>query len=643
MDFLRSIVFLIGALLIIVLAARQMGEVFSRYKLPLISGFLFVGVMTGPFILDFVHTEDVPKFLLLDELSLAFIAFAAGAELELNVIRGYFRSILSLIGGQIIAVYAVGLTAFLLIKDMVPFMSGLPGGEILAISLLGATIMIARSPSSALAIIKELRARGPFTHKVLGATVLMDAVVIVIFVASISIAAVLVEGTGFKVGLLAFVILEILLDILLGILVGQLLRFIMILPFKNLKWARSVLILLLGLSVFLLSNELHGLHLFSLPIGLFSEPLLICMTAGLYIANYTRNSSDFQHIIEYMSPGVFLLFFTLVGIELELVVIGQSWVVLLILFAARAAGIIVGSIAGTTLSNDRSNGNAFLGLGFITQAGVSVGLAKEIGVEFGSWGPQLATLSIGVIVLSQVVGPPILKWAITKVGEAHTRAESPEFDGVRDAIIFGVEGQSLALARQLETHEWNVLMVECKPELIGESVNGRRIEKLEEISVNELQRLGMSAADGVVLMLSDEENYAICELIYENYGIDNVIVRLQDREHFEKFHELGALVIEPVTAMVSLLDQFVRSPMAASMLLGMDSTEEFLEIEMNNPDLDGVAIRDLHFPHDVLILSISRKGSRLISHGYTRLQIGDHVTVVGSPDSLSEVEVRFGS
>ncbi len=643
MDFLRSIVFLIGALLIIVLAARQMGEVFSRYKLPLISGFLFVGVMTGPFILDFVHTEDVPKFLLLDELSLAFIAFAAGAELELNVIRGYFRSILSLIGGQIIAVYAVGLTAFLLIKDMVPFMSGLPGGEILAISLLGATIMIARSPSSALAIIKELRARGPFTHKVLGATVLMDAVVIVIFAASISIAAVLVEGTGFKVGLLAFVVLEILLDILLGILVGQLLRFIMILPFKNLKWARSVLILLLGLSVFLLSNELHGLHLFSLPIGLFSEPLLICMTAGLYIANYTRNSSDFQHIIEYMSPGVFLLFFTLVGIELELVVIGQSWVVLLILFAARAAGIIVGSIAGTTLSNDRSNGNAFLGLGFITQAGVSVGLAKEIGVEFGSWGPQLATLSIGVIVLSQVVGPPILKWAITKVGEAHTRAESPEFDGVRDAIIFGVEGQSLALARQLETHEWNVLMVECKPELIGESVNGRRIEKLEEISVNELQRLGMSAADGVVLMLSDEENYAICELIYENYGIDNVIVRLQDREHFEKFHELGALVIEPVTAMVSLLDQFVRSPMAASMLLGMDSTEEFLEIEMNNPDLDGVAIRDLHFPHDVLILSISRKGSRLISHGYTRLQLGDHVTVVGSPDSLSEVEVRFGS
>ena len=34
---------------------------------------------------------------------------------------------------------------------------------------------------------------------------------------------------------------------------------------------------------------------------------------------------------------------------------------------------------------------------------------------------------------------------------------------------------------------------------------------------------------------------------------------------------------------------------------------------MNNWMLNGVAIRDIHFPHDVLILSISRKGDRLIS------------------------------
>ena len=57
----------------------------------------------------------------------------------------------------------------------------------------------------------------------------------------------------------------------------------------------------------------------------------------------------------------------------------------------------------------------------------------------------------------------------------------------------------------------------------------------------------------------------------------------------------------------------------------------------------GPRSRDIHFPHDVLILSISRQGDRLVSHGYTRLMLGDHLTVVGSPDSLAEIQARFGS
>lgn len=639
MELLNPFIALFAALFIIVLAARQMGDIFARFKLPLISGFLFAGIIVGPFVLDFVHTENIPQFLLLDELALAFIAFAAGAELELHVIRGYFRSIIAIISGQVVVVMALGIAAFLLIKDWVPFMVDLPSEELLAVALLGATIMIARSPSSALAIIKELRARGPFTHKVLGATVLKDAVVILIFAAAVSVAATLADGQGFNVTLLFFVLLEILLDIGLGILMGLLIHLIMKLPYTLFQ---SGLILLLGLSIFLISTELHDFHLFSLPLGLFSEPLLVCMTAGFYVTNYSRLASDFRHTIEEMSPSVFLLFFTLVGIELELDVIGQSWGIVLFLVIVRMIGIFVGSFLGTTIARDRSPGNALLGLGFVTQAGVSVGLAKEIGVEFENWGAELATLSIGVIVINQIIGPPLLKWAINRIGEAHTRAESHEFDGTRDVIIFGVEGQSLALARQLESHQWNVVLVTRQAETLANlTEQSPRIELLPEITETALRHLNMERTESVVLMLSDDENYAICELIYEQFGVDNVIVRLEERANLEKFHELGALVVEPGTAMVSLLDQFVRSPFAASLLLGLDPDEEFMEIELHNQDLNGVAIRDIHFPHDVLVLSISRRGNRLVSHGYSRLEIGDHVMVVGSPDSLAEVQVRF--
>ena len=233
---------------------------------------------------------------------------------------------------------------------------------------------------------------------------------------------------------------------------------------------------------------------------------------------------------------------------------------------------------------------------------------RRSGSSFPAGVAELATLSIGVIVLNQIVGPPLLKWAITRVGESHTRADSPAFDGVRDAIIFGVEGQSLALARQFESQEWNVQMVTCQEETLAERrrMARRASNYFRRSSATRWRELDMGKTESVVLMLSDEENYAICELIYEQFGVENVIVRLEDRKNFDKFHDLGALVVEPGTAMVSLLDQFVRSPFAATLLLGMDPEEEFAEFEMHNPDLAGIAIRDIHFPHDVLILAISR-------------------------------------
>ncbi len=65
---------------------------------------------------------------------------------------------------------------------------------------------------------------------------------------------------------------------------------------------------------------------------------------------------------------------------------------------------------------------------------------------------------------------------------------------------------------------------------------------------------------------------------------------------------------------------------------------DVIEIEVNNPDLDGAALRELRLPLDVLVLSVQRDGASLISLGYTRLQGGDLVTVMGARASLEQVE-----
>ena len=119
------------------------------------------------------------------------------------------------------------------------------------------------------------------------------------------------------------------------------------------------------------------------------------------------------------------------------------------------------------------------------------------------------------------------------------------------------------------------------------------------------------------------------------------MVRLNDRANFEQFHELGALIVEPSTATLSLLDQFVRSPVAASLLLGSEGSQQTMDIEVTDEEMHGLLIRDLRFPSDTIILSVKRKDEIIISHGYTRLRIGDIVSVVGSNESLEQIRLRF--
>jgi len=336
-----------------------------------------------------------------------------------------------------------------------------------------------------------------------------------------------------------------------------------------------------------------------------------------------------------------MAFFTLTGLMISMEVLAKVWLIALILFFVRLISIVIGSYVGASFAKDDPAHRKYGWMPYITQAGVGLGLAIEVSAEFPSWGGEFAMIVIAVILLNQFAGPPLFKWALNKVGESHKRANIPGFDGIQDAIIFGLEDQSLALGRQLKGHNWEVSVATLKkPEDIDDTSN-IEIKFIEDLDINALDTLNAKKADAVILMLSDEENYKICELIYEFIGTKSIIVRLNDRDNFNKFHDLGCLVVDPSTAMVSLLDNFVRSPIAASLLLGTESGQSTIDLEVRDRSLHGMALRNLRLPSDVIILSVKRKGQSIISHGYTRLRRKDIVTVVGSPESLEKLEWMF--
>jgi len=627
---------------LVALAAKDIGKWFRYAGLPLISGFLFVGVLVGPYVLGLFDQQSVESMGFVNAIALSFIAFAAGSELHLDQLRGTWRSILFIIGGLVVAVLTFGVIGYVLLADAIPFMQGMTTVEVLAVALVGAVIMVARSPSSAYAIIKELRARGPFTKRIFGATVLMDSLVIVLFAIAISVADVLIEGASFNPPIFFHIILEIALDIFFGILVGQILR--LILSLKLDRRLKTVLILAVGYGIFFLADALRLVHLAGQPVELFAEPLLVALVAGFVVSNYTRYGPEFSKIVEEISPVIFILFFILVGVNINLGVLGQTWSIILALFTIRLLGIIVGSFSGGVLAGDPMRHNRLLWLTFITQAGVSIGLAQEVANEFPAWGADFASLAIAVIVLNQIVGPPAFKWVIKRVGEAHPKADPNTFDGTRDVLIFGMGARALTLAKRLAQHQWSVRMV-CLNRNFFVKIQGEEeidARYVTSLGVDILADLEADNADAVVAMLpEDDQNYEVCELAYEHIGTDRIVAFVRDPSQISRFRELGVSVVEQTTAIVSLLEEFVRSPATTSLLLGESDSQDVMELMVIDRGVDGVAIRDLHLPSDILILSIRRNGTILVTHGYSRLKIGDKVTVLGTPDSIQAVDMRF--
>ncbi len=70
---------------IVALASKQIGAFFSRYNLPLISGFLFAGVLVGPFVLDMIPTRQFPNSVLWMRSRLASSPLLRGASCTLKI------------------------------------------------------------------------------------------------------------------------------------------------------------------------------------------------------------------------------------------------------------------------------------------------------------------------------------------------------------------------------------------------------------------------------------------------------------------------------------------------------------------------------------------------------------------------------
>jgi len=388
-----------------------LGELVRKLGLPRVSGYIVAGLLLNPGITGFVSSSFVDSMGTTTDFSLAILTFAIGGTLAFGPLKELGKKIIFIALGE------AQLSAFLVMAGCLvtlPFLLPEAGGfwtvtAPLAV-LLGA-LASPTDPSATLAVVRQYKAKGMVTFSIMASAALDDALGILNYSLGIVVALVLITHHVEGIGTILEPLIAIGGALGLGVISGLAFRFA---P----KWLRG---------------ENDGLHI-ALLLGILGlcygvsamfnlDQLLATMAMGMTVVN-TSQRQERHHVFhlleESIEPIVFIVFFTVSGMLLDVAVLIQYMPVVLVFVLFRSVGKLVGANVGARLGKASRNVRRYAGWGLIPQGGIVIGLALLAQQE-----PALAPIShillnviIGATVIHELIGPLTAKIAIMKSGEA---------------------------------------------------------------------------------------------------------------------------------------------------------------------------------------------------------------------------------
>lgn len=396
----------------IILVAFLFGKLAQLAKLPSLIGFMFVGVLLGPSLLNILGTVRQEQLGFITQIALGFVALSIGLELN-------FSSLKKLGSGIVWIIFAESIGTFLLVTGMVfLFTKNLP----LALILGG--IAPASAPEGTVSVIQEYRAKGSLTKALYAVVGFDDGLGIIIFGFSAAIAKILLmQQTGaveMNFGNIMWPPLkEILLSIIAGILIASLFSLIS----RKLVKSSDISLLLIG-STFIAIGLSIQFHL---------SLIMINLVIGLIVVN-TQSYDLIQKIHDklpsYM-PLLFILFFALAGASLNFSALPSLGLIGLIYIVTRSFGLILGSRVGAMFGHIDKKIRNWIGLGILAQGGVAIGLSLIVKHDLAGLGSVLKngqttgdvigttviTLVTATSVIFGILGPILARIALKKAGE----------------------------------------------------------------------------------------------------------------------------------------------------------------------------------------------------------------------------------
>ena len=212
-------------------------------------------------------------------------------------------------------------------------------------------------------------------------------------------------------------------------------------------------------------------------------------------------------------------------------------------------------------------------------------------------------------------------------------------------ILIGGGRVGRMLAERLENRDENVVIVERRADRVDDLQadgftalcgDGTESAVLREADTDRAKRV--VAATG-----NDDTNLLVAQLARTKFDVDTVLARVNEPENVESFEALDVIAIDASEATAWSIDNEIERPAIAHWMTQLGEGHDVQEIELTAPDLVGRTIREVNadIPDGCIVAVIGRGGETHVPAADETLERGDHVTFLGSRESVTEAVRRF--
>jgi Kef-type K+ transport system membrane component KefB len=399
----------LAAIGFVVLATFAIADMGTRLSLPRVTGFIITGVVLGPSAANILSARVVEEMRMFNTLALGLIATSAGLELNLKALLPLFRTLGSTTALKVVlGVPAVGLV--LMGMSLFVDLGVATRQQRMALAAIIGVLSIGTSPSIALAVLSETKARGKLADLILGAAVFKDLVVVVCLAIALALAGTLLDpGSAGDTSVLAHVIFELAGSLVAGVALGWIL-------IAYVRLVQAEMLLFVAAMILVVAELCRVFHL---------ELLLVFISAGFVVRNFSEYEHELAKPLELVALPVFVVFFTIAGAGIN---IATTWAILpaaLAVCVTRAVVYWVSASFGNRIGGEPTNIKQNAWFAYLPQAGVTLGLVSLAAQKVPALHDQITTTGMAIVAINLLIGPVTLRLALARAGEIPT-ADSPQ-------------------------------------------------------------------------------------------------------------------------------------------------------------------------------------------------------------------------